>query len=107
MNQHSYRYELIKNEKGMFDNYIDMIYILTMENSTRKEHYMNQINTYIPHKNILIQYNKGFKNCHKKLVKQDTMNDLNDAYYHAFLNASNNDYKNIIIFEDDFFLITI
>ena len=103
MNQHSYRYELIKNEKGMFDNYIDMVYILTMENSKRKEHYMNQINTYVPHKNILIQYNKGFKNCHKKLIKQDTINDLTDAYYHAFLNAYNYNYKNIIIFEDDFF----
>jgi hypothetical protein len=102
MNKHSYRYELIKNKKGMFDNYVDMVYILTMENSDRKEHYMNQINTYIPHKNILIQYNKGFTNCKKKLQHQDTINDLNDAYYHAFLNALQKNYKNIIIFEDDF-----
>jgi hypothetical protein len=102
MNKHSYRYELIKNENGMFDNYVDMVYILTMEDSNRKEQYMKQINTYIPHKNILIQYNKGFKNCKKELNKQDTINDLNDAYYHAFLNALQQNYKNIIIFEDDF-----
>ena len=103
MNKHSYRYELIKNNKGMFDNYVDMVYILTMENSDRKEHYMNQINTYMPHKNILIQYNKGFTNCKKQLYEQNIVNDLNDAYYHAFLNALQQNYKNIIIFEDDFF----
>ncbi len=103
MNQHSYRYELITNEKGMFDKYIDMAYILTMEDSPRREHYMNQINKYIPHKNITIQYNKGFKKCKKKLWVQNTLGDINDAYYHIFLDALKNNYKNIIIFEDDFF----
>jgi hypothetical protein len=102
MNKDSYRYELIENEKGMFDNYIDMAYILTMEDSMRKDSYMNLINKYKPHKNILIQYNKGYKKSVKKLIKQDTVNDLNDAYYYAFLNAYNNNYQNIIIFEDDF-----
>lgn len=103
MNKESYRYEMIQTDKGMFDNYIDMAYILTMEDSNRKDSYMNQINTYKPHKNILIQYNKGYKKSVKKLLKQDSINDLNDAYYHAFLNAYNNNYNNIIIFEDDFF----
>ncbi len=103
MNKDSYRYEMIENEKGMFDNFIDMAYILTMEDSNRKDSYMNQINTYKPHKNILIQYNKGYKKSVKKLKKQATANDLSDAYYHAFLNAYNNNYNNIIIFEDDFF----
>jgi hypothetical protein len=103
MNQHSYRYELITNKKGMFDKYIDMAYLITMEDSPRREHYMNQINKYIPHKNITIQYNKGFKNNDKKLWEKNTISDLNDAYYHAFLNSLQNNYKNIIIFEDDFF----
>ncbi len=103
MNKHSYRYELIKNKKGMFDNYIDMVYILTLEDSTRKEHYMNQINKYLPHKNILIQYNKGYKKCNKKLYKQEPASDLNDAYYQVFTHALKKKYENIIIFEDDFF----
>ena len=103
MNKHSYYYKLIEFDKGIFDKYIDMVYILTMENSTRVNHYMKQLTKYKPLKNILIQYNKGFKKCNKKLLKQNTIYDLNDAYYHAFLNAKNNNYKNIIIFEDDFF----
>ena len=97
MNSHAYRYELIENKKGMFDKYIDMVYILTIENSPRREHYMNQINKYCPHKNITIQYNKGYKLCKKKLYKQDSSYDLNDAYYHAFLNSLQNNYKHIII----------
>ena len=39
MNSHAYRYEVINNEKGMFDNYVDMAYILTLENSKRKNVY--------------------------------------------------------------------
>jgi hypothetical protein len=103
MNQHSYRYELITNKKGMFDKYIDMVYVITMEDSPRREHYMNQINKYIPHKNITIQHNKGFKNTDKKLWEKNTIGDINDAYYYVFLNVLQNNYKNIIIFEDDFF----
>jgi hypothetical protein len=102
MNSHAYRYELIENKKGMFDNYVDMAYILTMEESSRRDHYMNQIEKYIPHKTITIQYNKGFKKSNKKLYKQDSVHDLNDAYYHVFLNALKNNYKNIIVFEDNF-----
>ncbi len=102
MNKHSYRYELITNEKGMFDNYIDMVYILTLEDCKRREHYMNQIKTYLPHKNILIQHNKGYKKCKKQLYQQSSLQDLNDAYYHAFLHSLKHNYKNIIILEDDF-----
>jgi hypothetical protein len=103
MNKNYYRYEIITNKKGMFDDYIDMIYILTMENSNRRQHYMNQIKQFNIHKNITIQHNKGFKNNNKNLWIKTTIGDLNDAYYHAFLNALQNNYKNIIIFEDDFF----
>jgi hypothetical protein len=103
MNNYAYRYEVINNEKGMFDNYVDMAYILTLENSKRRTKYMNQIEQYIPHKTITIQHNKGYKLCKKQLQKQDSINDLNDSYYHVFLNALKNNYKNIIVFEDDFF----
>jgi hypothetical protein len=41
MNKNSYRYEIIEIEKGMFDNYIDMVYILAIDSN--KEHIMNQI----------------------------------------------------------------
>ncbi len=91
MNKDSYRYEMIENEKGMFDNFIDMVYILTMEDSNRKDSYMNQINTYKPHKNILIQYNKGYKKSVKKLKKLKTINIMN----HQILKIHNLSMKKI------------
>jgi hypothetical protein len=106
-NKDSYRYELFDTSilfrKGLFDNYIDVVYILTMENSTRRNDYMEQIKKYNPHSKIIIQHNKGFKKCTKQLYKQNTIHDLNDAYYHAFLHAKSNNYNDILIFEDDFF----
>ena len=102
-NKHSYRYEVITSKNGLFDNYIDVAYILTMENSTRRNDYMEQIKKYNPHSKIIIQHNKGFKKCTKQLYKQNTVHDINDAYYHVFLHAKSNNYNNILIFEDDFF----
>jgi hypothetical protein len=83
-----YRYELIKTDKGMFDNYVDIVYILTTGDN--KQHIMNQINTYNIHKKILIQHS-----INKKM-------NINEAYYNVFLNALQHNYKNIIIFEDNF-----
>ena len=93
MNKNSYKYEMIEIEKGMFDNYIDMVYILAIESN--KEHIMNKINIYKPHKKILVQY------C-INLNKLDKQLSINEAYYNVFLNSLKNNYKNIIIFEDDF-----
>lgn len=108
LNQHSYRYEhVFVNKTCLFDNYIDAVYILTMENSTRRDDYMEQIKKNNPHSKIIIQHNKGFKKCKKKLYEQNTIHDLNDAYYHAFLHAKSNNYNNILIFEDDFFFDNI
>ena len=107
MNINSYRYEYLPTEKGLFNNFIDVAYILTLENSTRRLNYLDQIKKYNPHSKIIIQHNKGFKNCNKKLYKQNTVCDLNDAYYHVFLHAKKHNYKNIIIFEDDFFFDNI
>jgi hypothetical protein len=102
MNSHAYRYEIINNKNGLFDDYIDMVYILTLEDSSRRQNYMNQINKYNIHKNIIIQHNKGYKNSKKQLYNQDTISDINDSFYHAFYHAKQNNYQNIIIFEDDF-----
>lgn len=109
LNKHSYRYEYTyynsnsNMQNGLFDNYIDVAYILTLENSTRRDKYIEQISRYKPHSKIIIQHNLGFKKCKKNLYKQITYHDLNDAYYHAFLHAKLNNYINILIFEDDFF----
>jgi hypothetical protein len=66
---------------------------------------MKQINEFIPHKNILIQYNKGYKCCKKELYKQISLYDLNDAYYHAFLHSLKNN-ESILTLELNHNMIT-
>ena len=55
MNNSCYYKKVLNFDNGMFDEYIDVAYLLTMENSKRKEHYMEQLNKYKPHKKIIIQ----------------------------------------------------
>jgi hypothetical protein len=93
---------LKKPNIGLFDQYIDMCYILTMENSSRTIQFIDQINTFKIASNIIIQINKGYKKCNKKLYKQASNYDLNDCYYNVFKHANKNNYKNILILEDDF-----
>jgi hypothetical protein len=101
MNKHAYTYHTVDFLNGLFDPYLDMIYVLTMVNSDRP--YRTELNKVTLGKKITIQENAGFKNVTKTLYQQDTINDLNDAYYHCFLNASEHGYKNIMVLEDDFF----
>lgn len=62
----------------------------------------NQFNKYKPHRNIIIQFNRGYKSCYKNLKYQSTTFDLCDAYYTVFKNAQELNYKNILVLEDDF-----
>ena len=106
-NLHSYYYIEQKYDDGLFNKYIDMVYVLTLENSTRINSYIKELNKYKLLSNVTIQVNKGYKNCIKNIYKQTSIYDLNDAFYHCFKHANNRNYKNIMILEDDFFLIEV
>jgi hypothetical protein len=56
------------------------------------------------HSNIIIQYNKGFKLCKKKLLKNYSNYDLNDANFQVFNYSIEKNYNNILILEDDFII---
>ena len=94
--------KLKKPNIGLFDKYIDMCYILTMEDSSRTLQYIDQIKKYKIASNIIIQINKGYKKCNKKLYKQSSNHDLNDSYYNVYKHAKHNNYKHILVLEDDF-----
>jgi len=89
-------------KQGLFDKWLDMIYVLTMENSDRISQFMNQLNKYKLHSTITIQVNKGYKLCKKNLYKQSSIHDLNECYLNVFQHAQASNYKNIMILEDDF-----
>ena len=100
-NNKCYYFKELNFDKGIFDDICDCCYVLLLENSSREKSLYEQLNTYKPHKKIIIQYNKGFKKCDKILYKQSTIYDINDCYYQVFMDAESNNFKNILVFEDD------
>ena len=92
---------ILSYNKGLFDKWLDMVYLITMENSNRVSQFMNQLNCNLFH-TITIQVNKGYKLCKKNLYKQSSVQDINECYLNVFQNAKQNNYKNIMILEDDF-----
>jgi len=101
-NKNCYYLKKINFEKGILDNIVDCCIVLLLEtNLDRKKSIMVTLNKYRICKNIIIQYNKGYKNCEKKLYKKNSLHDLNDSYYNAFKYANKQNFKNILILEDD------
>jgi len=103
-NKRCYHYKYLKGDEGIFENLVDAVFILLMENSEREKNVMEQLNKYKLHSNIIIQYNKGFKKCSKNLKKQQSNFDLLDANYNIFQKSIEMKYNNILILEDDFII---
>lgn len=101
-NKKCYYYKKYFFNNGIFDNIVDCCIVLLMEHDKEREkHVLKTINKYKLCRNTIIQYNKGFKKCSKKLYKQSSMYDINETYYTAFKYADSDNYKNILIIEDD------
>jgi len=103
INKDAYTFELIQNKNSLFDNNIvNATYVIHLEGNGRYENIKNQLDKYKTTNKIFILHNKGYK----KSKKQDYINkpplDLVDAYLTIFKHSSNNGFKNILIFEDDF-----
>lgn len=102
VNKHCYYFKTLDLNDGLYDSFVDMTYILLMENSEREKHVYEEINKFRPTKKVKIQYNKGYKKCRKKLCEKKVNWDLFDAHYNVMLDAYRNNYNNILILEDDF-----
>lgn len=103
-NKHCYYYKYIKQKNGIFENIVDAVFILLMENSKREHDIFKQLDKYNLHSNVIIQYNKGFNLCKKKLLKNYTHYDLMDANFQVFNYSIEKNYNNILILEDDFII---
>ena len=101
-NSQCYIFEKRQYSNGFLDSFVDATYILTMENSKRKDDYENQLKEFIPTKTIYIVHNKGYKKCDKILYKNTPNYDLIDANLNAMNHSLKNNYNNILILEDDF-----
>jgi hypothetical protein len=97
-----YKFQLRKYGVGFFDSCVDMTYIITMVGSEQINHIEKQLEKYIPTKNIYIVYNKGYKNCNKKLRLYIPPYDITHTYFTIIEHSIKNNYNNILILEDDF-----
>merc|ERR1711991_809024 len=89
-----------------------MIYVLTMEKSKeRHRNIYSQLNKFKLTKNAKIMFNKGYKTCKKiscdkfncKKIKNPIL-DITHGINEIFKDALYNNYKSIMILEDDFIL---
>jgi hypothetical protein len=99
-NSNCYSFKEVKYDAGMFDSSVDMAYVMTMPSSKRD--YMAQLDKYKPLHTVKIQTNQGFRTCEKVLFDYNTWQDINDSLRSVFVDALNNKYETIIVFEDDF-----
>ena len=97
-----YRFEKKVYDGGLLDPSVDATYILHLEGNGRLEHIRHQLTLYHPTSVVYILFNKGYKNCDKRLHEEKPPIDLIDAFLQAFSHAQNHRYNNILILEDDF-----
>jgi len=102
INNHCYKFEEKNYKKGIFDNFVDATYIITMINSKRHENIIKQLDEYQPTKKIFILYNYGYITCKKNLRENTPSYDLTDAYINILYHSKLQNFNNILILEDDF-----
>ena len=84
MHTNCYILKEINFNKGLFDSFIDVTFVITMVNSIRNNKIIKEITKIKPTKKVIIVYNKGYKNCKKPDTIKCSMEDIVHAYYTAF-----------------------
>ena len=98
-----YRVETLRYDRAMFENSVDVAYVLTMENSSRRSQYLKQLDTFRPCRTVHIQHNKGYKACEKPLCHDEPCYDLAHAFYTAMRHAPLE--GKVMFLEDDFMFL--
>ena len=103
MNDYCYTYEVLKSGRPMFPM-IDCVYVIIMNNSKYEARVREQLAKYPLGPRILLQKNAGFKRCRKSIPQQNTIADLVDSNYTFLTNAIQNNYRRILVLEEDFII---
>jgi hypothetical protein len=97
-----YTFKRMEVEKGLFDSSVDATYVITLEGNGRYERVVEQLKKYHPTRVLYIMTNRGYKRCKKDLEKDLPRYDLTDAFINVFKHAKAEQYRNILVLEDDF-----
>lgn len=101
-NRHCLRLEKKIFKNTMFQPSVDATYIIHLEGNGRLPSIEKQLEQYQTTNLVYIVFNKGYKNCSKKLPFQLPAFDLVDTFLFIFQHANEQGFKNILILEDDF-----
>lgn len=101
-NRHCVRLEKKYFKNAMFQSSVDATYIIHLEGNGRLPSIENQLEQYHPTNLVYIVFNKGYKNCTKKLPYQLPAHDLVDTFLFIFKHSIEQGFQNILILEDDF-----
>jgi hypothetical protein len=102
INEECYKFMLHTFKAGYLDSFVDATYVITIPYSKRDLTIRERLLNYTPTKKVYILHNKTFKKCKKQLKKNLPPYDLKDAYFTVMKHSLRNNYKNILILEDDF-----
>tara|TARA_B100002051_G_scaffold271087_1_gene305127 strand:+ start:942 stop:1793 length:852 start_codon:yes stop_codon:yes gene_type:complete len=93
-----YREEILWFDNPLFsEDVVPVSYLLTMENSSRRASYMQQLADFRPTKKVIILHNKGWKRCEKPTWVTNSSADL----WHANLEVANRASGCVLLLEDD------
>ena len=101
MDNNCYTYRSLELPSGKLDKCVDATIVLTMEKSDRHQQILKEVQTAGLTSNVFFQVNEGYKKCKKNIEKQSSEYDLNHALKTAFKFALNNNFKRILVLEDD------
>ena len=100
-----YTLEKLEFESNWLDC-VDATYILYLEGSSRYNKLKEQITLNPPSKIVYIVHNPGYKKVNKPLQKQNSEEDIKFSHIIICEFALKENYKNILVLEDDFIFDT-
>ena len=95
-------FENINFNSGLFDKSIDATYVINLVGNGRLDSVKKKLNEFKPTSIVYIVLNKGYKNCKKDSHIIIPPIDIIDTNLKIFNHANQNNFKNILILEDDF-----
>lgn len=102
-NKHCYDFQENNYSKGLFDDFVDVTYIITSyDDVSRNKNIQKQLEKLIPTQKIFFVYNNNYKKCKKNILEQMPPYDLKDANLNIMNHSIENNFNNILILENDF-----
>lgn len=102
MSETCYRYKVVHlTGVGIMEDIIDAAYVMTLENSPRVTDMVTRLQQLTPLSNVVVQYNKTYRNCNKSGVVNTPNLDLHHAMRTAMQTALKQGSRHILLMEDD------